>query len=189
MTEAQTSFTMSTTSTEGKKSTKAVTNINPNAGDGKIYGLARAMNNLTTNTLNDVTRVTKQEIELANFVDTVLTISTDNDDNNAVTISGNTITVDYTKLPQTTDLADCVFINITTTSDTAEMNEDFAVKLTHSSHTGSQVILSITDGVAVLPLYKSDNNNIQEAEITFAQREGSSGKVYSPATVYIKTAQ
>lgn len=57
-----TSLTMTTTSTAGKKSTKSITDVNPNASEGEMYQLATALNNVTTNTLTGVSRVDKTEL-------------------------------------------------------------------------------------------------------------------------------
>lgn len=65
MSEEKISLTMTTTSTAGKTATKSITDINDNATDAELLNFASAFNNLTTNTLGTVAKVTKREIEEA----------------------------------------------------------------------------------------------------------------------------
>lgn len=95
---ADVSATITSTSTNGKKSTKAITYISPNASNGGIVALATALNNVTTNTLNEVGKVTKETISGVTYNDLTLSLSKGEDDNNAITISGNTITVDASEV-------------------------------------------------------------------------------------------
>ena len=102
MAETATSLTMSTTSTAGKKSTKSITNVNPNASEGEMYQLAIALNNVTTNTLNDVSRVDKTE--LANVTYNDWTIEYEAHSNALVwNAATKTLTVDLSECDGSTD--------------------------------------------------------------------------------------
>lgn len=106
-----TSLTMSTVATNGKKSTKSVTNIDPTATDTELLTFANALNNVTTNTLETVNKVTKKELD-GTSLDLNLTASKGNDSSNAITISGNNITVDSTKIADTSDIDAMTYLSL-----------------------------------------------------------------------------
>lgn len=112
MADVKTSFTMSTTSTAGKKSSKAITNINEQASDGKIRNLAVALNNITTNELTDVTKITKKEIEAGTYADLTIEVDKSNDSGNAINITGTTINVDYSKIGDISNIFEMPRINV-----------------------------------------------------------------------------
>lgn len=62
---ATTNISISYTATtyDNKKTTKSITNISPTATDNQLLTLARALNNLTSSTLDKVYKITKSEIE------------------------------------------------------------------------------------------------------------------------------
>ena len=102
MAETATSLTMSTTSTAGKKSTKSITDVNPNASEGEMYQLATALNNVTTNTLNSVSRVDKTE--LANVTYNNWTIEYEaHSDALSWNVAAKTLTVDLSECEESTD--------------------------------------------------------------------------------------
>lgn len=129
--DAKISMTMTTQTQEGKKSTKAVTDISENASNQQLVTLAQALNNITTNTLGDVGKVTKEIVSGVTYYDLSITYSVENDTNNAVSIVGNAITVDTTKLPVTYNITEMVTVFIKTQLD----NQDFIP--TNFSSTGS----------------------------------------------------
>lgn len=90
MSEEKISLTMTTTSTAGKTATKSITDINDNATDAELLNFAGAFNNLTTNTLGKVAKVTKREIEEAGeLTNPIQSIASGNDAPSGLyTISG-----------------------------------------------------------------------------------------------------
>lgn len=99
MADVQTSFTMSTTSTDGKKSTKSVTNISETASDGAILNLATALNNVTTNTLGTVAKVIKKELETVLYWNYILTVTLEENSSGAITkVDNYNYNVDLSKL-------------------------------------------------------------------------------------------
>lgn len=87
MSEEKISLTMTTTSTAGKTATKSITDINDNATDAELMNFASAFNNLTTNTLGTVSKVTKREIEDAGELTNPIQSVTSN--NAIYTVSGS----------------------------------------------------------------------------------------------------
>lgn len=57
-----TSVTMTYQTQSGKKATKSITYVNNEATDSQLYNLVSKLNQLTTNTLGSVNRITKKEI-------------------------------------------------------------------------------------------------------------------------------
>ena len=92
------SILMDVTSTAGKTSSKTITDISTDASDGDILAFAQQMNALTTNSLESVSTVTKKTISGITYYDLALSLLKGEDDNNAITISGNTITVDMSEI-------------------------------------------------------------------------------------------
>lgn len=123
--DAKISMTMATQTQEGKKSTKAVTDISENASNQQLVTLAQALNNITTNTLGDVGKVTKEIVSGVTYYDLSITYSVDNDTNNAVSIVGNAITVDTTKLPTTRDISEMVTVFIKTQLDSQNFTPEY----------------------------------------------------------------
>lgn len=128
MAKVETSFTMSTTATNGKKSTKSVTNINENASNGAIRNLAAALNNITTNTLGTVAKVSKEEIEAGTYYDLTITLEKNNDSQNAITIDGNNATVDYSKIGDISDLTQMPSITLSTKLDGNNIGVQYNLK-------------------------------------------------------------
>ena len=87
MSTEKVSLTMSTTSTAGKNSTKSITDINDNASDSELLGFATAFNNLTTNTLGTVAKVTKREIDNEPAANPILSVQSE--DNAIYTVTGS----------------------------------------------------------------------------------------------------
>ena len=87
MSTEKVSLTMSTTSTAGKNSTKSITDINDNASDSELLGFATAFNNLTTNTLGTVAKVTKREIDNEPAANPILSVQSE--DANIYTVTGS----------------------------------------------------------------------------------------------------
>lgn len=95
MDSVQTSFTMTTESNLGKKSTKSVTNINPDATNGQLVALATALNNVTTNTLKSVAKVQKTELD-GQYPSSDTIIQMDSEDTasaGVITITGHNVAV------------------------------------------------------------------------------------------------
>ena len=99
-----TSVIMNLTTTAGKKSSKSITDVDPNASNGDIKNFFYGLNSITTYTLGTITKVSKSEIENVTYYDLSLTATKSNDSNNAITISGKNITIDSTKIVDTSDL-------------------------------------------------------------------------------------
>lgn len=94
-----TSVNISYTTPLGKKSSRAFTNIDPNASDSSIADFSEAMNDLTNNTLTATSKITKKEIDTSvTYYDLTLNLSKGEDDNAAIAISGSTITVDLSEI-------------------------------------------------------------------------------------------
>ena len=104
-----TAINIAQTSTAGKKLSKAIADINPNVSNGVLHTFASRLNALTTSDLGTVTKVEKTEIA-STYSDLNLTAQKNNDSGNAITISGNNITVDTTKLANTSDLESMSYI-------------------------------------------------------------------------------
>lgn len=67
MAEKQVSVILNVTDTSRNKRQKAITNINPLATDSDIYQFAQAVNALTVDTLDEITKVEKTQLEQANY--------------------------------------------------------------------------------------------------------------------------
>ena len=87
---SEVSVNMGITAANGKKSSKAYTDIDPNASNADIKAFVTAANNLTTNTLTSVTKITKEDIDKT-YSPIVITTTTDG--NVTPTISGNTVSI------------------------------------------------------------------------------------------------
>ena len=61
-----TSLNMGYTTPLGKKSSRAFTNIDPNATDSELATFSEAMNDLTNNTLTATSKITKKDIDISN---------------------------------------------------------------------------------------------------------------------------
>lgn len=95
-----TSITMETTDQTLKKSTRSITNVNPNASTSDIKNFAQALNALTTNTLNQVNRIDKNEIDMsATYQDPTLTVQISENIQSYTTWNENTLTLNI-KLSQ-----------------------------------------------------------------------------------------
>lgn len=60
----KTSFIMDVKTTEDKNSKRSITDISPSATDAQIVALAQGFNNLTTNTLEGVSKVTTKDLSV-----------------------------------------------------------------------------------------------------------------------------
>lgn len=82
-----TSATIDYSDQSGNKGQKSLTDINPNATNQQIRALAVAMNDLTTNTLTGVNKITKTKISSVAKTETTIALSTGETD----TLSAATI--------------------------------------------------------------------------------------------------
>ena len=98
----QTSLTVQSTATNGRVSTKAISDINPDATDAQLQNLSTALYNLSTNTVGTVNRVNKRQISGTISPVTRITSGGDAVD---VTGSGDTynVSVDISKLTNEDD--------------------------------------------------------------------------------------
>lgn len=180
-----TSIIMELQNQEGKKTSKSITDVDPNATNGDIKAFTTGMNALTNNTLGNITKVDKTTIDKTlTYVDTALTFIKDNDPNNAITIEGNIITVDYTKVVDTEILSQQTNIMITP-ENTRPALLDFNVKFEQSDITSIASIFTAATGIGIALI--KPNNPPQDFEITFAGVKSGS-KYYNPVTVYIRKA-
>ena len=85
-----TSATIDYSDQGGNKGQKSLTDINPNATNQQIRALAVAMNNLTTNTLTGVNKITKTKISSVAKTETTIALHTSETD----TLSAATILAD-----------------------------------------------------------------------------------------------
>ena len=76
----KTSLSLSMTAANGDKMTKAVTDVNPAADNSALNEFAQGLAALTTNTLNTVSKITKQELS---GTYTPLTFTVDSNPNNS----------------------------------------------------------------------------------------------------------
>ena len=58
-----TSVNIGITAANGKKSTKAVTDIDPSAANSDIKAFTSALNNLTTNSITSINKIVKEDID------------------------------------------------------------------------------------------------------------------------------
>lgn len=87
-----TSITMETSTTAGKKSTRSITDVNPDATNADIKNFVTGLNALTTNTLESVNRVDKTKIDTDKTYTPVTMQLVDGQ--NHLTADGLTITYD-----------------------------------------------------------------------------------------------
>ena len=184
---------MNLTDPNSQKTTKSITNVAPNASAGDIKAFAVGMNALTSNTLDSITKVDKTSIDTTRqYEDPVLTITKDNDSNNAVTIDGNIITVDFTKTVNSLDISQQTYVIIKNEYATLEsMGDKFNVEfepVQSGGHVGSISISPDTEGI-MLSFMHLDSNNTQNLTITFAgTRKLNTNTYFNPVTVEIRKA-
>lgn len=108
------SFTMNITDQAEKKMTRSITDINPAATDDQIVQLAEGLNSLTTNTLGNISRVEKKDIDpTIEYQDIVWDLTVDGS-GVASDTSTNTVTVTISQLPTlSTDLSEWATFGIT----------------------------------------------------------------------------
>lgn len=74
------SINLSITSSAGKKSSKAYTDINPDASNTELNQFANSINQLTSNTLTSVSKITKEEISGNTYYDVAIAFSEESGD-------------------------------------------------------------------------------------------------------------
>lgn len=95
------SFTMSVTDQADKKMTRSITDVDPSATDSQIVALAEGLNSLTTNTLSNISRVAKKDLDpTITYYDPIWDFG---NDLGVLTVDGNTITATIAQLPTTLD--------------------------------------------------------------------------------------
>ena len=110
-----TSVNISYTTPLGKKSSRAFTNVDPNASDKEIVDFSEAMNDLTTNTLTSTSKITKKEIDTSvTYYDSWIGINFDN----------NGKTPDNTQSAWLTKVADGVYNASLANMQTIEGNDN-----------------------------------------------------------------
>ena len=107
-----TSIIMALTSTTGKKSSKSITDVNPNASNGDIKNFVDGVNAITTDTLGTITKVSKSEVANVTYHNLTITLNKTNDSQNAITINGTTVDVDYSKIGEINDIFEMPRITI-----------------------------------------------------------------------------
>ena len=117
MSEEKISLTMTTTSTAGKTATKSITDINDNASDGELLTFASAFNNLTTNTLGTVAKVTKRELDDTPAVNPIVSVAAEPDVTSVYTVTGSgttyTVNVNLSGFANIDDPLDNKMVKIT----------------------------------------------------------------------------
>ena len=96
-----TSIIMGLTTTTSKKTSKSITNVNPNASDGDIKNFVDGVNSLTSDTLTSITKVSKSDIENVTYYDITIETTFFNNDNGCLSWNNSTktLTVDKSKIP------------------------------------------------------------------------------------------
>ena len=173
-----TSVIMGLTTTSNKKTSKSITNVDPNASAGDIKTLVDGLNSITTDTLTSITRVQKTDIE-GTYADRTVTIDKENDANNAVTIDGKTITVNFPQVADTTTYEDMTYITISTNVSISSFTRKNIIntdQLQIEQDTNMSVIIAFKYG-----------NNICDVEFTLNESY-MNGTNYNPVTIKIKGA-
>ena len=106
----KTSFTMKLKSGVDDESTRSVTDINPNATDSQIVGLAQGLAGLTTDTLESINRVETRELSTAEKLPRELTL--------------NSTTATLTQIRQETTANSAYNPTLSITSDGTDISED-----------------------------------------------------------------
>ena len=107
-----TSITYGSTTTGGKSLSKSIADVNPNVSNSVIKEFTSRLNALTTNTLGSINRVDKTEIDpevVYRDIDFNINIS----NSSSGVQDGNTVTFPMSALPDTSDLSDMIYVNIT----------------------------------------------------------------------------
>ena len=163
-----TSVNISYTTPLGKKSSRAFTNVDPHASDSEIVNFSEAMNDLTTNTLTATSKITKKDIDLsATYYDLTVEISDSNNDNDAITISGNTVTVDPSKCEESTDIygENMTGITIVCKVDGTRINiNNLIVEQTDCNN--RQYVIQQNSGNVDIGFYNNDSAQAQTVKIT-----------------------
>lgn len=151
------SVNLGITAANGKKSTKAITDIEPNANNSDINAFVDAAMNLTTNMLTSITKVTKEDID-KNY--TPITITVDSNKNVTPTINGSTISF---------SASDCwnVSEQYTGDGDTARFIYVDLIFKAGTIQVNTENISTIVPTMSMIypTVYKADdtNNNVQLA--------------------------
>ena len=162
-----TSVIMNLTTTTGKKSSKSITDVNPNASDGDIKNFVNGLNSITTDTIDTITKVSKSEIENVTYYDLTVIIEKINDSQSAITINGSTVDVDYSKIGDISNIFQMTKISIVSRLDNRNIAVSYYTETTgympgmfldlsspliyitntgESVGTGSTIIVHIKDG-------------------------------------------
>ena len=173
-----TSVIMGLTTTSNKKTSKSITNVDPNASAGDIKTFVDGLNSITSDTLTSITRVQKTDIE-GTYADRTVTITKDNDANNAVTIDGNNITVNFTQVADTSSYEDMTYITITTNVYISS----FTLKNIVATN---QLQIEQYNNMSIIIAFKHGNNNVDVELILGASYVNDTN--YNPVTIKIKGA-
>lgn len=178
MADVQTSFTMTTTSTFGKKSTKSVTNISENATNGEIITLANALNNVTTNVMNGISKVQKTDLNgQYPSSDSLIQMEADGTEG-AITINGRKVTVNVTKITQDnneflyierTDGAENYDIDLSNVKIMGQNASDYAFKIIFSIMTSAMhICFQKPLGTTIFPSYKIIFTNLSHNGVEYS---------------------
>ena len=107
-----TSITLSQQVSSDTKKTRSITNINPDASNQQLVNLATALNALTTNTLKDINRIDKTEIDPdITYYSVKFTVDTP-DEHITFDDSTNTVTINAAGMQQDTEASIGLRMNI-----------------------------------------------------------------------------
>ena len=173
-----TSVIMGLTTTSNKKTSKSITNVDPNASAGDIKTFVDGLNSITSDTLTSITRVQKTDIE-GTYADRTVTIDKDNDENNAVTIDGKNITVNFPQVADTTTYENMTYITITTNVYISS----FTLKNTVAT---DQLQIEQYTNMSIIVAFKPGNNNVN-VDLILGESYMNDTK-YNPVTINIKGA-
>lgn len=120
-----TSITMETSTTAGKKSTRSITNVNPDATNSEIKNFVTGLNELTTNTLESVNRIDKTTID-TDITYTTPYIKTDITGTHIVKVDDFNYTVDVSQSYSATNDAESIMLILKVTSGGAIFSLDGA---------------------------------------------------------------
>ena len=180
-----TSVVMNLTSSLGTKTTKSITNVSQDASNGDIVSFANGLNSLTTDTLNSVTKI--QKTELASSYPTLdVTIGKDNDNNNAITINGYNITIDQSKLPNSSNLFEYGIIEIE--HQTVDIAKNIKISCTPMRNSIMAGLLFIQPDTAIITIYVKKavgSGQYQTYDITLSDLKLNETK-YNDITIHIE---
>ena len=161
-----TSVNISYTTPLGKKSSRAFTNIDPEASDKEIVDFSEAMNDLTNNTLTSTSKITKKEIDTSiTYYDLEVTITKGNDTNNGITINGTSgAVIELSKMPTTSDAYQMANVGIAVkANNTIIEHPAFTIEeVSGYAFEGAVVFIGLTSGGL-------------QFEVTYAQEEPATG--------------